>query len=136
LTDRSFRRPLLLYVALALGIVAAGLLSRKYPGFLFPVFGKYPGDVLWTMLVYVLWRIARPKASSRTIALLALATSYLDELSQLYQAGWIVNVRSTTLGHLILGSQFEWRDCVAYTVGAFLALIMESTLLIIHRKSR
>ncbi len=52
--------------------------------------------------------------------------SYAVEFGQLYRAPWIVAIRQTTLGHLILGADFAWGDIIAYTVGFLLVLIGES----------
>ncbi len=111
------------------GLVAVaicGLMSRKYP-FLLPAFlGKYPGDALWAVMVYLACTFIRPAATAGRLATSALAISYLDELSQLYQAPWINAIRATTAGHLVLGSAFSWYDMLAYTVGiALVALVME-----------
>ena len=54
-------------------------------------------------------RCRSPDPSTRRVAILALLTSYGVELSQLYQAPWIVGLRSTTLG----GSAFDPMDLVA-----------------------
>ena len=107
-----------LFLAIAIVVtVALGIASRKVPA-LFPAFlGKYPGDALWSLMVYwaVAWLI--PDASIKKVALLALVVSYADEISQLYQAPWLNAIRGTTLGHLILGSTFSWLDMLAYTIG-------------------
>jgi hypothetical protein len=50
------------------------------------------------------------------------------EFSQLYQAPWINAVRAHPLGHMVLGSTFNWGDLAAYTVGAVLALLLELAL--------
>ena len=47
------------------------------------------------------------------------------EISQLYQAEWINNIRHTTLGGLILGQGFLWSDMVAYTVGVIIGALFE-----------
>src|SRR5262245_47315139 len=88
--------------------VAAGLASRKYPWLLPEALGKYPGDALWAQMVY--WGVAFvvPSAPIARVAACALAISYTDELSQLYQAPWINEIRATTMGHLVLGSTFSW----------------------------
>lgn len=102
-------------------VIVCGLLSRKYP-FLLPAFlGKYPGDALWAVMVYLGCAFIRPGAATGRLAAGALAICYLDELSQLYQAPWINAVRATTAGHLVLGSTFSWHDMFAYTVGIALA---------------
>lgn len=55
---------------------------------------------------------------------LALAVSYAVEFPQLYQGAWAQAVRSTSIGHLALGSGFDWLDLVAYTIGVFVGLIL------------
>jgi len=112
----SKRSKLWLGVA-ALAVIVFGLASRKYPS-LFPAFlGKYPGDALWALLVFLGWAFIKPEAPVGRLAVLALVTSCLVEFSQLYQAPWINAIRSTTVGHLMLGSAFSWFDLCAYTVG-------------------
>jgi Protein of unknown function (DUF2809) len=61
--------------------------------------------------------IRHAACSTGRLALYALLTSYADEFSQLYQAPWINAIRSTVVGHLILGSTFSWIDMATYTVG-------------------
>lgn len=102
-------------------VIAAGLASRKFPGLLPAAFDKYPGDALWAWMVYLLWALLHPRASIGTLAMLALGTSFLDEISQLYQAPWINAIRHTTVGHLVLGTVFGWGDLAAYTVGVVMA---------------
>jgi hypothetical protein len=108
--------------------VALGLASRKVPA-LFPVLlGKYPGDALWSLVVYwgIAWLI--PNASIKKVAVLALLVSYADEISQLYQAPWLNAIRGTTLGHLVLGSAFSWLDLLAYTIGVAAGATIEYLL--------
>ena len=108
--------------------VAAGLATRKWPWLLPAALGKYPGDLLWAQVVY--WGVAflAPSAPVFRVAACALGIAYLDELSQLYQAPWINQVRATTIGHLVLGSTFSWLDLLAYTVGVSLCGVFEIIL--------
>src|SRR5256885_12955253 len=110
------------------GSVAVGLASRKWPWLLPAALGKYPGDALWAGMVY--WAVAfvAPSAPVIRVAAYAMAISYLDELSQLYQAAWINQIRATTIGHLLLGSAFSWLDLLAYTVGVWLCSAVEVIL--------
>lgn len=71
-------------------------------------------------MVYWLVALCAPAASSIKIALVSVAISYADELSQIYQAPWINQIRATTLGHLVLGSHFSWLDMLSYTIGIVL----------------
>jgi hypothetical protein len=114
------------YVAIGvLLVIALGLASRKFP-FLFPAFlGKYPGDALWALTVFLVWAFFKPNATTLALALLGLATSYADEFSQLYQAPWINAIRRTTVGHLLLGSTFSWFDMCAYTVGVAVGVALD-----------
>src|SRR5258708_2710635 len=105
------------YFAAVCVVIALGLASRRFPGS-FPAFlGKYPGDALWALMVFLGWGIVLPKHSTLRIALYALVTSFLVEFSQLYQAPWINGIRGTAIGHLALGSGFAWGDMAAYAVG-------------------
>ena len=105
------------YAVAALVVVGAGLASRNFPA-LFPEFmGKYPGDAFWALMVFLGWCVVFPGISTARLAAYALATCGLVELSQLYHAPWIDSIRSTTLGHLVLGSGFMWGDFVAYGIG-------------------
>ena len=116
------------YLPALIVAIAAGLASRRY-AWLFPAcLGKYPGDALWALMVFLLCGLALPRASALRIGLYALGISFADEFSQLYQAPWINGIRSTTMGHLILGSAFAWPDLLAYTVGVALGVLAESVV--------
>lgn len=107
-------------------VIVLGLASRRFP-ILFPaLLGKYPGDALWTVMVFLGWGLLRPRASTLHLATLALATSCLVELSQLYQAPWINALRNTTPGHLVLGAAFSWFDIAAYAVGAVMGALVDA----------
>lgn len=106
-------------------VIAAGLASRRYP-FLLPAFlGKYPGDALWALMVYCGLAFLFPAARASRLAAGALAFSCAVEVSQLYRAPWLDAIRSTTAGHLVLGSAFSWLDLVAYAAGVALGLLLD-----------
>jgi hypothetical protein len=106
-------------------IVLLGLGSRRFS--LFPtLLGKYPGDALWTALVFAGWALVFPAATTRRLALIALTTSFAVEFSQLLQTPWILEIRRTPLGHLVLGSTYSTPDLVAYAVGALVAVWADS----------
>jgi len=109
-------------------VIFFGLMSRKFV-WLFPeTFGEYPGDVLWAVAVYLGWGLILPDAKSRKLLLLALATAYLVEFSQLYHAPWMDEFRAQTIGHLLLGSTFNAADLVAYAVGVVTFFVIDSRL--------
>jgi hypothetical protein len=121
----ELRRSRLLYAVAGLGVIAVGLASRRFPGLFPPVLGKYPGDALWALMVFLVLGIILPRCPARRLGVYALAVSFLVEFSQLYQAPWIDAVRSTTPGHLVLGSTFVWGDLAAYAVGVGLGIFCE-----------
>jgi hypothetical protein len=122
------------YLSLAVAAtVVVGLASRRHPGLFPEALGKYPGDVLWAQTVY--WGIgflSRSMSVARLSAC-ALVASYADEFSQLYQADWANEIRSTTLGHLVFGSTFSWFDMLAYTIGISLCALVELVVFKIGR---
>lgn len=93
-------------------LVALGLLSRKLP-----ILPPCVGDALWAMVMYCCWRILLIRKAAVLSAIIALSASFLIELSQLLRWQWLVDLRATTLGHLLLGQGFLWSDLLAYTVG-------------------
>lgn len=105
-------------------VIALGLASRQFPSLFFPaLFGKYPGDALWALMVFLGWAFLVPGASIARLATLASISSCLVECSQLYRAPWLDAIRSTTLGHLVLGSTFSWFDIAAYAAGVLVGVL-------------
>lgn len=97
-------------------VVAVGLASRRYP--LFPVaLGKYPGDALWALMIFVGLAFLQPRIVLVRLSVAALAICYVVEFAQLIQVPWLNSVRASTLGHLVLGSGFDWLDLCAYAIG-------------------
>jgi hypothetical protein len=123
--NRYLRRDRRWYTIAIVLVIMLGLASRRYPQILPAMLDKYPGDVLWTIVVFLLLGMVLPRASSWKIGGLALGISYLVEFGQLYRAPWLVAIRETTIGHLLLGSEFVWGDLVAYTIGAAIAMLAE-----------
>ena len=85
--QKGFRRrnPLVQLALIALAAVL-GIGSRRFahalPGFL----AAYAGDTLWALAAFAGIGLLLPRASTRTIALLALSLAIAVELSQLYSA--------------------------------------------------
>ncbi len=99
------------------GVVAAGLASRRFP-FLVPGWlGKYPGDALWAWMILLGLAALRPQSRRWSLALVAYGVCVVVECSQRYHAPWIDAIRATRLGHLALGSGFDPTDLLAYAIG-------------------
>ncbi len=120
------------YALLVWLVVVAGLASRAVPQALPASLGKYPGDALWALMVFLLVGLARPRWSTGAVAATALAVSWGVEFGQLYQPPWLTAVRATTLGHLVLGSHFHAPDLLAYAVG--IAAGAAAELAAVHRR--
>jgi Protein of unknown function (DUF2809) len=118
------RNPLVRINLIAL-VCLLGISSRRYahvlPGFI----AAYSGDTLWALAAFLGTGLVLPRASTRTIALLAMIFSVAIELSQLYHAPWIDSIRQTTLGGLILGFGFLWSDLSCYAVGVGLGVMID-----------
>lgn len=115
------------------GVVVAivlGLASRHFSNLIPAPLGKYPGDGLWALMVFFGWGALFPRIPTNRVALLALVTSYMVEAAKLYQAQWIVAIRHTTLGHLVLGHAFSWQNLVAYAFGVLAGVAIERFVLL------
>lgn len=108
--------------------IPLGLASRRFAASLPPFVAEYAGDTLWALAMYLAVSIAAPRLGIRARAVIALATSCLVELSQLYHAPWIDDTRATTLGALLLGAGFLWSDLVCYAVGVAIGVVGERCL--------
>ena len=110
------------------GVIGLGLASRAYDG-LFPnALGKYPGDALWTVAVYLGWKLVFPAMVPWKLGLMALGQSFGVEFLQLYHAPWLDGIRGNRFGHLLLGSTFNPMDLVAYSVGATVVFLIDRFL--------
>ena len=113
------------YGVLAVAVVAAGLLWRSG---LIPLpewLSNNGGDALWALMVFVGFGFLLPRASTLTVALLALTFAWGVEFSQLYHAPWLDAVRATLPGRLVLGTTFNWPDLPAYAVGIVIGALAE-----------
>jgi len=132
---RRRRNPLVQIILIALACLL-GIGSRRYahalPGFI----AAYAGDTLWALAAFLGFGVLLPRASTRTIAVLAMAFSVAIELSQLYHAPWIDSIRHTTIGGLILGFGFLWSDLACYSLGVGLGAVIEIIGGIVRGKGR
>jgi hypothetical protein len=106
------------YVALALVTIGAGLAVHLHGRALLGTAARdVLGDALWACMAAWWIGAAAPRASLRTRSVVALAICFAVELGQLVHAPALDALRHTFAGHLVLGSGFDPRDFVAYTLG-------------------
>ena len=116
------------YIALALATIAVGLGVHWYGDVLGPTLQDVLGDSLWAAMIAWWIGAAVPQASLRVRAGVALALCFSVEVSQLFHTPALDALRSTTAGQLVLGSGFDPRDLVAYTLGVLAAVLLERTV--------
>lgn len=116
-------------------ILGAGLFSRTEMIDSTSIYGTYGGDTLWTVMVYFVLRLLFPNFSPAQTCIASIAYSFLTELSQMLKYDFLLQLRSTRLGALILGHGFLWSDLACYLLGAMIAfgvdlILMKSNLLL------
>ena len=121
-------RPRFIYFLAILATIALGLLSRRFPYLLPAALGKYPGDALWALMVFLGFGFLFRRSPTLVVAPAAFAFSVAIEFSQLYHAPWIDSIRATLPGRLILGSGFSWVDILAYAIGILVGAAAEFVL--------
>lgn len=115
------------YILLILLIMILGLASRKFSPPDLWVF-IYLGDVLWASMFYFVFRFLFIYKNYFFNILITITWCFSIEFFQLYQASWIIKIRATLLGSLILGSGFLWSDLVCYTLGVSLGFAIDSVI--------
>ena len=103
--------------------ILLGLLSRTkfIPQIIYP----YIGDYFYAVMFFFLTGFVFPLKKPKLILTISLLFCYSIEFLQLYRANWIVNIRNSTMGSLILGHGFLWSDIVSYTLGGFTLYFIE-----------
>lgn len=117
------RKKILWYLGGVMFLIALGLLSRRLS-----VIPASIGDALWAMTVYCCWRIVLIRKRPAASALAAIIASFAIELSQLLTMEWLVRLRMTFIGHMLLGQGFLWTDLVAYTIGIAIIFIVTAVI--------
>ena len=106
-------------------IIGTGLFWRSGILPLSPFASKYGGDALWALLIFVGFGAIFPKGATLSIGLAAIGYSFATEFFQLVQTPGLESIRGTRLGHLVLGSSFNWPDLIAYTLGVAIGAALE-----------
>lgn len=88
------------------------------------------GDIIWgAMIAWWVGAIA-PRRSLWARSVAAVAICFVVELSQLFHTPALDMLRRTTVGQLTLGSGFDLRDLLAYTVGVLAAAFIERKIIV------
>ena len=111
-------------LTIALILTPIGLATRQYGNEWMKL---YAGDVLWAAMIYWGFKFLFAQEPKGT-AFYALIFCFLIELSQLYHAPWIDQIRSNRLGGLVLGFGFLWSDLVCYLVGVLCSYLADKNM--------
>lgn len=114
------------YLAAALLTIAVGLLVHRGPLPLNGALRDIIGDALWAVMMVCWVSALQPHAPRRVRLIASLVLCWLVELSQLLHTPALDAFRATTAGHLVLGSGFDPRDLLAYTVGVVIAARLDA----------
>lgn len=125
----SARHRRLIYAALVVATVTAGLVLHFHGGSLHPDVRDILGDFLWASMIYWLLAGAAPNSRPWWRVIAAIGICVAVEFSQLIQTEWLEAARSTSIGHLVLGSNYDSRDLLAYGFGVAAAGILDRWLI-------
>jgi hypothetical protein len=126
LSEDTKRR--LTYLVITVFVIGLGLGSRRFGEHLPRFITDYAGDTLWALMVFLGISVLGPRWGVLWRGGTALTFAYAVEFGQLYQAPWIVGLRDTTPGRLVLGSGFLGSDLVCYAVGIALGMLFDRWL--------
>ena len=115
-TSLSFRSRLC-YSALAVATIAIGLVLHLRGDGVPMAVRDMLGDALWGAMIFWLMSVAAPATGLPVRIAAALAICFAVELGQLYLGADLVALRRTAVGHLVLGSDFDPRDFISYSLG-------------------
>lgn len=116
----------ILYSAVIIITIVTGIFIRIKKAWFPDIVNLYLGDIFYAFMMYYIVSFIAINKKSIFCGLLALIICYSIELSQLYQAVWINEIRQTIPGRLILGSGFLWSDLLAYFLGILAALLIDN----------
>jgi hypothetical protein len=118
----------IVYGALALLTIAAGLIWRLAPLGLPPLLYKYGGSILWAVMVYWLFAMLTPRTRPLHLALVAGLFACCVELFRLIHTPALDAFRLTLAGRLLLGRVFSRTDIAVYWLAIAATAIADAQL--------
>lgn len=103
-------------------VVLFGFLSKHYEGPGAGWVNGYAGGVLYEIFwVLLILMVRRPVENPAWTALSVFSITSWIECLQLWKPAWLVSLRSTFWGGVLLGSDFSWLDFPHYALGCWMA---------------
>jgi hypothetical protein len=109
-------------------VTPLGLLTKVYSGPGSSWASSQAGGVLYVVFWVFLALALAPGLSQRSVALAVAATTSALEFLQLWHPPVLERIRSSFLGHAVLGSTFAWSDFPYYAAGALIAYAVARTI--------
>ncbi len=82
----------------------------------------FVGDLLVVLLMYAFVRVFFEPRNPIVLAVCLLVFAYLVELGQYFDLVSRLNLVNSEIATLIIGTSFDWRDLLAYSIGFMLIL--------------
>ncbi|AJS58850.1 ribosomal maturation YjgA family protein [Paenibacillus sp. IHBB 10380] len=122
-------RARIIYIVAVIITMILGISSRAFTDILPGIVSRHFGDALWACMIYLGVRALLIHKKLALAVLISLMFCYAIEFSQLYQADWINDIRSSLLGSLILGRGFLFVDLLRYTVGIGVCYLIDRSVM-------
>jgi hypothetical protein len=85
----------------------------------------FVGDALWALVVFSMVGLFFPTMSTWHATAWAFLIPSLFELGERYQLPWLEPLRGTSLGLVVLGTEFVRLDFACYAAGALVGMSVE-----------
>lgn len=122
--DSTVRLRLLLILAV---LIPLGIATKFYTGPAEEWVRNHSGGLLYVVFWCLLVLVLRPNLSPWIVSAAVLVITSILEFLQLWHPGPLQAIRSTWLGHALIGSSFSWSDFPYYAAGAVLAVLIART---------
>jgi hypothetical protein len=117
------------YAALTAVTIGLGLLVHMHGDGLPANVRDILGDMLWAAMIYWVLAFIAPGAPRAWLAAAAVGICFAVEFSQMLNNPALRAARSSLIGHLMLGSDYDTRDLFAYSAGVIAAALLDRRMM-------
>jgi hypothetical protein len=111
----------LAYICVVAVVTPLGFATKFYTGLGASWVAAYAGGFFYVLFWVFVFLGFAPRSSPRTVALFVFTATSVLEVAQLWHPPFLESIRSTFLGHALLGSTFSWWDFAYYGLAALAA---------------
>lgn len=102
-------------------LIPLGAFTKYYEGLAELWVNNHFGDILYEIFWASFGAFLFPQTATKKIIATAFTTTCVLEFLQLWHPSFLMTIRSTFIGHAILGSNFDPWDFVYYALGCVIA---------------